>query len=150
MTGGDILWGATKGMIAGMAFLVVMLMFGLIKSWLALFMPVVMFVIALMFASLAMFFASKAPAYDFFSYYFTLVIAPMFLFSGIFFPIENLPEILQKLAWFMPLVHFVRVSRGLILGDTSWFSPDDILWLLVFTPIIVMLAVNGVRKRVVN
>ncbi len=150
VTAGDMLWGATKGMIAGMIFLVVMLSFGLIKSWWVMLLPLLMVIHAVAFASLAMFFSSKAPSYDFFSYYFTLVISPMFLFSGIFFPLETLPIWVKGIAWFMPLTHFVDLSRGLVMGDIDWWALTDLLWLLLFTPIVVTLAISGVKKRVLN
>ena len=150
VTAGDMLWGATRGLIGGMVFLGVMLCFGLIKSWGAFFLPFVMILISLVFASLAMFFSSKAPSYDFFSYYFTLIIAPMFLFSGIFFPLETMPFWVKGLAWLMPLTHFVDLSRALVLGDIGWWALVDVLWLLLFTVITVYFAIQGVRKRVIN
>ena len=150
VTAGDMLWGATKGMIAGVIFLLVMLLFGLIKSLWVMLLPPLMMLLAVAFAAMAVFFSSKAPSYDFFSYYFTLIIAPMFLFSGIFFPLETLPSWLVGLAWFMPLAHFVTLSRGLVLGNVGWWMVADVLWLLVFTPIVVTLAVRGVRRRVLG
>lgn len=150
ITAGDILWGATKGMIAGLIFLIVMVFFGLVKSWLALFLPLLLAILSIAFASLAMFFASKAPAYDFFSYYFTLVIAPMFLFSGIFFPIEQLPPIVRILAWFTPLVHCVNISRGLVLGEMHSWMIVDLAWIITFATVILAIAIRGVKRRVVN
>jgi lipooligosaccharide transport system permease protein len=43
-------------------------------------------------------------------------ITPLFLFSGTFFPIESLPEIIRPLAWLSPLWHGVDLTRGLVLG----------------------------------
>jgi lipooligosaccharide transport system permease protein len=59
------------------------------------------------------------PKIDSFAYFFTLVITPMFLFSGVFFPMEVLPEILQRLAWVLPLYHVVTLVRSLALGAVS-------------------------------
>lgn len=150
ITAGDILWGATKGIIAGMVFLTVMFFFGLIKSWFALALPLLLAILSVAFASLAMFFASKAPAYDFFSYYFTLIIAPMFLFSGIFFPLDQLPPAVRIIAWFTPLVHCVNISRGLVLGETGLWMIVDFAWLLIFAAAVLVIAVRSVKKRVVN
>lgn len=150
ITCGDILWGATKGMIAGGVFLFVMLCFGLVNSWWVLLLPFLMVILAITFASLAILFASKAPAYDFFSYYFTLVISPMFLFSGIFFPVSQFPPIVEKLAWFTPLVHFVDLSRGLVLGNVGIWMLADLAWIVIFALIILSMAISGVKKRVVT
>lgn len=147
---GDILWGGTKGFIAGMVFLIVMFAFGLIKSWFVLFLPLLLVIISLSFASLAIFFAAKAPTYDFFAYYFTLVIAPMFLFSGIFFPIEQFPGFIQVIAWFTPLIHFVNVSRGLVFGEIGIWMLADLLWLIIFNIVILAIAVKSVKQRVVT
>ena len=148
VSGGDVLWASTKGMIAGIVFLLVMLLFGLVKSWWVMLLPLVMLILSTCFAALAMIFSAKAPSYDFFSYYLTLVIAPMFLFCGIFFPIENLPLIIRAIVWFTPLVHFVDLSRALVTGQVSWACLADLLWLLVFTPLAVTAAIRQVRKRV--
>lgn len=47
---------------------------------------------------------------------FRFVITPMFLFSGTFFPIDRLPELIQPLAWLVPLYHGVALARSLALG----------------------------------
>lgn len=44
-------------------------------------------------------------------------IVPMFLFSGTFFPVDQLPGVLQPLAYATPLWHGVSLTRGLALGD---------------------------------
>jgi lipooligosaccharide transport system permease protein len=43
-------------------------------------------------------------------------ITPLFLFSGTFFPVDQLPAILQPIAWVTPLFHGVALTRGLSLG----------------------------------
>ncbi len=146
---GEILWGATKSLFSGAAMLLVISFFGLVASpWAILVLPL-SFVIGLLFASLSMIVTAKSPSYDFFSYYFTLVIAPMFLFSGIFFPIENLPEWAQTIAWFLPLTHGVNLSRALFTGTVNLGHLVDILWLTVFFLITFGFAVGAVRKRLI-
>ncbi|GBE14180.1 MAG TPA: hypothetical protein ENH32_04380 [Proteobacteria bacterium] len=146
---GEILWGATKSFFSGTAMLVVMALFGLVRSpWAILALPLA-FIIGLLFAALSMIVTAKSPSYDFFSYYFTLGIAPMFLFSGIFFPLGNLPGWAQTFAWFLPLTHGVTVSRALFMGTVSWEMLGDIAWLAVFFCLAFMLAIRGIRKRLV-
>ena len=50
---------------------------------------------------------------------FRFLIVPMFLFSGTFFPISNLPAAIQPIAWLSPLWHGVELSRGLALGTIA-------------------------------
>jgi lipooligosaccharide transport system permease protein len=50
---------------------------------------------------------------------FRLVITPLFLFGGAFFPISRLPLVLQWVAWATPLSHGVELCRGLVLGTLA-------------------------------
>jgi hypothetical protein len=50
---------------------------------------------------------------DYFSYYFTLVVTPLFLVSGIFFPVDDFPAPVPQIAWFTTLYHAVNVCRAL-------------------------------------
>jgi lipooligosaccharide transport system permease protein len=51
-----------------------------------------------------------------FSVLFRLGITPMFLFSGTFFPVANLPAFLRAVAYLTPLWHGADLCRGLVLG----------------------------------
>jgi lipooligosaccharide transport system permease protein len=55
-------------------------------------------------------------AYDFFSYYMTLVLTPMMMLSGVFFPLDQLPHAVQVIAMVLPLYHGVEIVRPLLLG----------------------------------
>jgi lipooligosaccharide transport system permease protein len=68
---------------------------------------------------------------------FRFVITPMFLFSGTFFPIDRLPEVLQLVAVFTPLYHGVALARELALGDI------DLLRLAVHAAVLLALVAGG-------
>src|SRR3712207_8585113 len=77
-------------------------------------------------------FTSLIERIDFYAYYFTLVVTPLFLFSGIFFPVEDFPAPVPQIAWFTPLYHAVNVCRALAAGPSPavlW----DVAWIVVFT-----------------
>ena len=57
-----------------------------------------------------------APSYDFFMYYFTLVITPMVLLCGVFFPVTQLPPLLQHVSAVLPLTHAIDLARPLVNG----------------------------------
>ena len=57
-----------------------------------------------------------ANGYDFFSYYMTLVLTPMMMLSGVFFPVEQLPDAVRTIAMVLPLYHGVEIVRPLLLG----------------------------------
>jgi len=134
---GEMLWAATKSLISGTAILMVAGLLGGVQvwemAWLAL--PVV-FLTGLAFAGLALVVCTLAPSYDFFLYYFTLVVTPMFLFCGVFYPIETLPQLVQVLAQVLPLTHAVALMRPL-LTELPLVSP----WLHV--AVLAVYAVSG-------
>lgn len=146
---GEILWGATKSLFAGSAMLLVMALFGLVDSPLAVLTLPLAFLIGLLFSSLGMIVTARSPSYDFFSYFFTLGIAPMFLFSGIFFPVANLPDWAQAVAWLLPLTHGVSVSRDLFAGNLHGGMLADLAWLAAFLAAAYIIAIRGIRSRIV-
>ena len=79
-------------------------------------LPVIV-VTGLAFAAVGLAINALAPNYDFFMYYFTLVITPTSLLSGVFFPIDPLPAALQAAAAVLPLYHAVALARPLMLGE---------------------------------
>ncbi|MCA3838999.1 ABC transporter permease, partial [Burkholderia sp.] len=70
----------------------------------------------LAFASIAMIVTALAPSYDFFMFYQTLVLTPMLLLSGVFFPITQLPPVAQHAAQALPLANAVELIRPAMLG----------------------------------
>jgi len=64
-----------------------------------------------------------APGYDFFTYFFTLVITPMLLLSGVYFPVDQMPAWLASAASVLPLKHAIDLARPLMLARV----PDGIL-----------------------
>jgi len=71
-----------------------------------------------------------------FSVIFRFIITPLFLFSGTFFPVEQLPPFLQTLAWFTPLFHGVALTRALAIGQ-----PIDPLILLLHATVLIVITV---------
>jgi lipooligosaccharide transport system permease protein len=65
---------------------------------------------------MALVMTAVSEGYEFFNYYLTLLVAPMFLFSGIFFPLDGLPAWTRALAQALPLTHAVALARPLALG----------------------------------
>ena len=113
----EILWAATKSLMSGAAVLVVIWLLGLSHSLLSLWMIPLALLIGLAFAAIGLIMTALAPAYDFFMYYFTLVITPMMLLCGVFFPVTQLPEALQAVAAALPLTHAVELARPLMTGS---------------------------------
>lgn len=112
----EILWAATKSLMSGVTVLLVIWLLGLSHSPLTLWMIPLSFLVGLAFAAIGLIITALAPSYDFFMYYFTLVITPMLLLCGVFFPVAQLPQGLQMLAAALPLTHAVELARSLMSG----------------------------------
>jgi lipooligosaccharide transport system permease protein len=144
---GDVLWGATKSVIAVFFVLLVTALLGLLHGPLALLLLPAAFAIGLLFGCLGMVVTSRAPSYDFFNYYFTLVFSVMFLFSGVFFPLEGLPTWARAVAWTLPLTHAVGVTRALAQGAAGAGLAADLAWIAVVTGAAFVLAERLLRRR---
>ncbi|HEY4715517.1 MAG TPA: ABC transporter permease [bacterium] len=147
---GDILWAATKGLINSLVMMLVMVILNLVVSWSGILSIFIIFFTGLFFASLSMIVTSVALSYEFFSYYFTLIISPLFLLSGVFFPLDSLPEIIQKIAWFMPLTYSVDACRKLVLGTVEVSVLYDALAIIFLSIPVFILAVNLAKKRLIR
>ena len=116
----EAVWAATKGLISSAAILIVAGLLGLVSDARALLALPVVFLAGFTFGSLALVVTAFSRSYDFFLYYFTLAVTPMLLLSGVFFPLQELPEWVQGLALALPLAHVVEIVRPLVTG--SWPS----------------------------
>ena len=116
---GEYLWAATRAVIYGMVFLVVMVGFGLVHTPLALLLPIVFAIGALTFAVLGMLYTSFVSSIEHYNILFTGILTPMFLFGGVFFPFSGLPDWAQAIGWCLPLSHLVAATRSLTLGGAD-------------------------------
>lgn len=113
---GELIWIGTKSLISGAAIMAVALGLGAVEVSGALPGLLMIFVIGICFGAMALIATAFARSYDFFMYYFTLLITPMFLFSGVFFPIDQLPAAVAWIAQLLPLTHGVEIVRPLLMG----------------------------------
>ncbi|MFN8161987.1 MAG: ABC transporter permease [Solirubrobacterales bacterium] len=145
---GDLAWGAIRATIYSSVFLAVVAAFGLIGSWWALAIPPLMLIGGLCFAAVAYTYTALIPRIDLYNYFFTLIVTPMFLFSGIFFPFNRLPAFAEVIAWFTPLYHVVEITRGLSTSP-SLALLGDVLWLAVVSAVLFVVPVRALRRRLV-
>jgi lipooligosaccharide transport system permease protein len=113
---GHQLFVATRLLTSCTAYLVVIAAFGGIQSWLAVFAVPAAVLTGLAFSAPVEAYAASTDSDTGFSAIFRFGVVPMFLFSGTFFPISRLPEVLQWVAYATPLWHGVDLCRGLVLG----------------------------------
>lgn len=149
---GDILWGATRSLISGGVMITIILLAGLMKGPLKFVIPILIlvFLVGLLFSSMAMIATALSPSYEFFSYYFTLALTPMFFFAGIFFPLAKFPFFVIWFSYLLPLTYAVNISRSLVMGNISFITLLGFPLLIAITIIFIIIAVNLVEKRIVQ
>jgi len=113
---GEWAWAATKALAAGICILFIVAVTGNTGSAMALATVPVVILIGLAFAALGLAVNALASGYDFFSYYMTLLLTPMMMLSGVFFPVSRLPEAMQSVSQVLPLYHGVELVRPLLAG----------------------------------
>jgi lipooligosaccharide transport system permease protein len=146
---GELIWGASKSVLYGTIIIAVISAFGLVKSPMILAVIPVLFFSGLIFAEISMIIVAIVPGIDSFNYFYTLFMTPMFLFSGIFFPIDTLPPLVSKIAFFTPLYHLVNACRSAALGQLQnnlW----DIAWLVIVAVILAPYPFRLMRKRLIQ
>jgi len=147
---GEIFWGATRAMAACGIILLILQFFAPIH-WQGL--PLVLvaaFLGGLFFASLGMVFTGLLPNIDMFNYPVFLLITPMMLLSGTFFPVENFGRTLSLISEVFPLTHVVRLVRNPYLGIYSGKEWISILYLLIASPLAATVSILLVRKKLIH
>lgn len=147
---GDMLWGATRATITGVIFFAVIVVAGLVSSWWALAMPLAAALVAVDFASMGMLASAYIRDMNLYAYYYTVVIVPMFLFSGVFFQITNLPAWAQKVAWALPLFHGATLSRQLATGTVGPSSLVHVAYLVALPALLVPPTVRRMTRRLLG
>lgn len=148
---GEAVWGASKSLLSAAAILLVASLLGVVHGGLAaLWVLPVAFLLGLAFAGLALMVTAVSYSYDFFLYYFTLVITPVLLLSGVFFPIDQMPVVIRTAAELLPLSHAVALVRPLMTGQPV---SDVLVHLAVpaaYAAVSLWIAVRLVRRRLMT
>jgi lipooligosaccharide transport system permease protein len=145
----EMLWIGVRAGFYGCFPLVVTFFFGLDPTFGMLLVPLFAFITALGFAGFGIAVAGTVPKIDHFNYVTTLVITPLFLVAGTFFPIDELPEGVRIVANLNPLYQLVELVRGSAFG----FEAVDVLRvavLLVFAIGMWRLAVRQLSRRLID
>lgn len=116
---GWMIWVAVRLLISSVLFLVVAAAFGVVGSALGVLAVPVAVLTGLAFAAPLTAFTATRDEESSFPLIMRFVVMPLFLFSGAFFPLSQLPAGLQALAWATPLWHGVDLCRSLMLGTVD-------------------------------
>jgi len=144
------IWAASKSVMSVLAILIVVMVLGFGHSWLAIWVLPLGFVTGLTFAAFGLVMTSLAPSYDFFTYFFTLVLTPMLLLSGVFFPVDQMPAALRAVAAFVPLSHAIDIARPLLDGRVPKDVPLHLAVLLAYAVAAYYVALVLTRRRLLT
>jgi len=148
---GELAWIGFRIASISTIFLGVLAIFGITRSPLALLAIPVAALTGLGFSSWLIAFAATQTNDIGFSWVYRFVINPLFLFSGTFFPLTQMPQAIQVIAWLTPLFHGVELMRGLILGSLDLgAAPWHLAYLLAFFTIGLILADRSLARRLAS
>jgi lipooligosaccharide transport system permease protein len=145
----EMLWIGIRAGFYGCFPLIVTFAFGLDPTVGMLLVPLFCFLTALGFAAFGIAVAATVAKIDQFNYVTTLVITPLFLVAGTFFPIDGLPEGVQVAAQANPLHHLVELVRHAAFG----FEATDLLRigvLIAFALVTWRIAVRRMTLRLID
>ncbi len=141
------MWAGAKAVLSGFAILVVVWALDISR---APTLPLTIFVVALTglcFSAIGLCVNALARGYDFFTFYFTLFITPLTFISGVYFPMEQLPDWLAGIARLLPLAPAVELVRPLVLGSLPAEPLVPLAILLGYTAVALYVAMVLTRRR---
>ena len=148
IVGGELAWTAFRIGSLAAVFLVVLAIFGIPRSPTAILAVPFAVLVGVAFSACLIAFTATQKNDVGFSAIFRFVINPLFLFSGTFFPLTNLPEPLRAVAWATPLFHGVELIRGSILGQLNPLTaPIHLAYLLAMFGIGAYFAERTLTRR---
>jgi lipooligosaccharide transport system permease protein len=148
---GELVWTVSKSLLSGLAILVIVWAMGLYENLaMSLWTIPVIVLMGYCFTGMALVMNSVSPNFDFFMYYFTLVITPMVLLCGVFFPPEQLPAFLRQVSAWLPLSHGIALVRPLLQGHVPAHAVLHALALIVWGSACYYIALGLTRRRLLT
>jgi len=148
LVAGVLVWAGARVIVACCLFVLVAAIGGAFTSPLAALAPLAGLLCGLAFAAGLAAVSSGTDSDQWLVAIFRFVLVPLFLFSGTFFPIEQLPDWIQPLAWATPLWHGVALSRDLATGELDGLLDTvHVVYLVVFTAVGAAITVRACEVR---
>ena len=144
------LWIAARAGTYGCVPLLVAMVFGLEPSWGMLTVPFIAFLSGLGWAFAGILIAALMKSIENFSYVTSIVITPLMLVAGTFFPIAGLPEWARVLANLNPLYHCVQLVRHAVFGFEGWVDLYHVVFLVGFALLMWRLAIHYMQKKLID
>lgn len=146
---GEFLWVSLKGAMMIFGVCLVLLGLGLFKNpWLILLSPFVGILVALPLGAMGLLASCYVDNINQFQTVYSFLISPIYFFSGIFFPVEQMPVIAQWISKMLPLYHGVKLSQSMMWNDQvadTWVIHVPIL--IAYSAVLVGFSYFRVLKR---
>jgi lipooligosaccharide transport system permease protein len=147
---GEICWGASRSVINAAALMVSLAIFGRLDLAWAPVILAIQFLIGMQFGALSLWITSKVHQTEYFNFFLSGVIFPAQMLTGAFFPLSRIPEVLQPIAWAVPLTSAIDLTRGIMLDRLGWHSLLELAYVTVTTLILVEVALRSMRRRLIG
>ncbi len=149
---GEILWAATKGTMSSLIVALIAGIFGHLDNLMLIPALLVIFLSSCVFGAFGMWVAATAKSYDSIIYPTSGFIIPMALFSGTYFPLEQLPFGAKYILYIFPLTHSVSLVRGMLLINTMpwWQTLLHVVILLILSALLLKWSIQKVVKRLIT
>ena len=146
----EIVWSATKAGGAAVIMTAVLSILGFVRMPEGLLILPIAVLGGLAFGSIGMFVTGITPTIDMLNLPIFLFISPMFLFSGTFFPVSNLPVWAQTIAHALPLYHLAELTRLTSIGTNEFNPVFSVIYLVIISLIFAVLSIVFMRKRLIQ
>jgi lipooligosaccharide transport system permease protein len=153
---GEALWALARGSLYAATFLLVVLVMGevmgppiLLSPWAALALPAAVLVAA-SFSAMALCITSFVQRVEQFDIVMGLLVMPMFLFSGIFFPVSRFPDSLEWVVHVVPLYHAVELLRQLTTGAVAPGIAVHLTYLVVAGTVAFVVAMSRLERTLIK
>jgi len=147
---GEMMWALMRSLLYAVAMFAIMLFAGLILSpWGLLMIPAALLVSAA-FAAAGLAGTSFLRTVNDFDVPMGLIVMPMFLFSGTFFPIGIYPWFIQAFMQATPLYHAISLIRGLSTGMVGWAQAWDLAYLVIFFAVCMWIAMRQMERKLIK
>jgi lipooligosaccharide transport system permease protein len=147
---GEVVWATMRGTLYGAAFIAVILTLGLIDSiWAVLALPAVVLSAAALSAG-AMVLVGTTKEISSLEKVMTLIVIPLFLFSGTFYPVGLYPGYVRPVIQATPLYHSAELLRNLTTGNVGAGTLVHVAYLTVMFVIASVVAIRLIRRRLIT
>lgn len=147
---GEFGWLALRLGLGSVAFFLVMVLFGTVHSALGLVAVLVAVLTGLAFAAPILAWTATRRTTESFALIGRFLITPLFLLGGVFFPIHQLPQVVQGIAWLTPLAHGVALARSLSAGVLAPSAAIHVAVLLIYAAVGIGAARITLQRRLVT